>query len=211
MKGLFPESELRRNASADKPWLRGDTDKMLNLYFSGAHPNRIAQELNRNPKAVKRALEQFTYNERDRAVRYEPVQRYSRKGKRLTENENLMIASFLERKQPMEALAKVLQRDLSEIYKDPKAHVERSKDLVIASGVDLCLAYRCLRDFFLYPIISPQTLKDMEQEEMEFGAGSVILAKKSGKTVDDIPLRVRTLAFYLRQRHEDELSGEERF
>ncbi len=190
--GLFSNDELK-NELADEPWKKSQTDKMLDLYLAGAHPIRIAQELGRNPKAVKRRLEQFTYNEKDRAVRYEPFRRVSRKGKKLTQNERVMIQSFQERKLPMAALARVLMRDLHEIDPDTKGQRKVANDRQIAPTLDLVLAHRYIYHIWKTPIISDKTYDDLKAEEIEYGTGAKALAGSPR----DCPRHIKSLALYL--------------
>lgn len=199
MSGFFPEEEVK-NQSADEPWKRSETDRMLDSYFGGAHPNRIAQELGRNPKAVKRRLEQFTYNERDRAERYEPFRRLSRKGKKWTENERVMLRSYQEKKIPLEFLAKVLQRDVAEV-KGTKigAAIETMSHRTIAPTIDLLWAYRYAYFGWKEPLISDEAYDVLVKEEIEFGGGEKAFAYI--KSYQGWPNYVKTLALYLAEKH----------
>lgn len=197
--GLF-DNAVVRNKSADEPWKKSETAKMLDSYLAGARPERIAQELGRNPKAVKRRLEQFTYNEFDRAVRYEPFRRASRSRMRLTENERLIIKAHRERNVPIEATAKVLARDANEI--DPNrekdaAQVTQRKE--VAASLDLVLAYRYIYFTYKKKIISNKTYDDLKAEEIEFGNGSYILGDPKRA-----PGYIKSLALYLVGKHEEQ-------
>src|SRR6266508_3281885 len=140
MKSLLPDVDLS-NANADRPWRKSEIDRLLDLYFAGASPDRLAQILKRNPKAIRRMLEQFTYNERDRAVLYQPYRpRVSRKGKRWTENERLLVVAHHERKIPFGATVKVLARTVGE-FKSVKGEVGKIKEKnVFAPTLDLIMA-----------------------------------------------------------------------
>ena len=197
MNSLFPD-ELVKNKEADEPWKKSETDKMLDLYLAGSTPSRVAVLLGRNPKAIKRRLEQFTYNERERATRYEPVQRTSRKGTRLTENERLMIQSFKKRHLPMKDLAKVLLRDVNELGLS-EGDLNRLGDMrKLGTGVDLTLAYRYLYYVQGISILSDEAYDRLEKEETEFGAGGQILEKMVGSDKsEDYPPHIRALGLYL--------------
>lgn len=197
MPGLFPEDKIR-NPIADEPWKKSETDKMLDLYLAGCPPTRIAQVLGRNPKAVKRRLEQFGNNERDYAIRYEPFRRISRKGKRMTQNELSWLHYYRERQIPLRYLAKVLQREVREFGLDQEDLSHKVDMKRVATGVDLVLAYRYLYYVQGISILSDQAYDDIEKEEMEFGAGGEILKEKVGSDrVEDYPPHIRALGLYL--------------
>jgi hypothetical protein len=194
---LFPE-EVVRNQNANDVWKRSEVDKLLNLYLSGVPPKRVAQELNRNPKAIVRKLQEYNNNERERVTNYKPVNRYSRKGKRLTENETALIKSHSERGIPIEKTAAVLQRDPSEIgnksTSDPQTAELRQ---VTGTGVDLIMAYRYLYYVQSISLLSDKAYDDLEKEELEFGAGSEILKKPGSDNPEDYPPHIRALALYI--------------
>ncbi len=190
---FLPDEEVK-NKSIDVPWKKSETDKMLDLYFGGHHPNRIAQCLGRNPKAVKRRLEQFVYNEDGRAERYEQRQRHSRKGKRITENERLMIDAHRERKIPIEVTAGILAREISEIHFDGT-----SQDRVGPSSLDLVLAHRYIHFVYKTPVISNNTYDNLKAEEIEYGKGG----KELRGDPKDCPRYIKTLALFLVERYGD--------
>jgi hypothetical protein len=199
-KGLLPD-ELVRNPAADMPWKKSETDKMLDLYFQGAPPSRIAVALKRTPKSIKRRIEEFRTNERDRALKYEPRRRLCRSGSRITENELFFIQSFQKRKLPTATLAKILQRKEKEFasHKEAKKnHIEWSK---VGSGVDLCLAYRYLYYVKNMPLISDKAYDDIEAEELEFGVCSDVLRVPGSDKEGDYPPHIRALALYLALKH----------
>lgn len=195
MSGFLPDESVR-NKENDTPWMKSDTDKMLDLYFAGeASPKRIAQQMGRNPKAINRQLELFRYNEKDRAVRYQPLRRISRKGKRFTENEMELIRTHQERNVPPSATACVLARDVSEVDGSP------ARDKVLVSGqkmiptIDLIYAYRYLWKRMNRKLISDKTYDEMVAEEVEYGGGGPAFAAM--KKDEDFPGRIRSLANYL--------------
>lgn len=198
--GLLPEEQVK-NKEADQPWKRSETNKMLDLYFEGATPERIAQKLGRNPKAIKRRLEQFTYNERDRAVRYDPLRRVSRKGKRITENEQLVMKSHKERGVPFEATLKVIQRRASEFDTKPGAAKIRLQK-VFAPTMDLILALRYAYYVYKKPLVTDVEYNDLVGEELEYGARHGLYSKHSDPK--SCPPRIKTLALYLTEKKEDE-------
>lgn len=188
---------------------------MLDLYFAGSHPDNIAVELKRNPKSIKRRLEQLTYNERDKAVNYDPFHRLSRTGKKLTQNELLIIQAHRERNVPPEATAKILQRKVYEFVRDNEVHTLKS-DLSLCVpfagvGVDVCLAYRCLIDFFKKKdVITEAALARLEEEEREFGKLGHLLDQPRWQNGDPHPKpqRICELALYLLYKHQ-EMAGRE--
>jgi hypothetical protein len=201
MKGLLPDKEVK-NEQADAPWRRSETDKMLDLYFSGAHPKHIAVELKRNPKAVRRRLEQFTYNERGWVERYRPRQRNSRKNKRMTETEILILKAHAERKVPIEWTARLLARSVEEFNLQPKLEVAKAKQntACLAPTLDLILAHRHLYFVRKKPIISDAAYDVLVQEEIEYGGGEK--AFKEMKDLDKVPHYIRDLALYLEGKNE---------
>src|SRR5947207_9256974 len=136
--GLFEEGKCK-NEDGDLPWKKSQTARMLDDYLGGADITRIAHDLERTPKSVKRRLEQFTYNEFDRAVRYEPFRRLSRKGKRITENERLIIQAHKDRNVSVEATAKLLMRDVHEIKPDEKGSGQVVDAKQVAPSLDLVM------------------------------------------------------------------------
>lgn len=198
VSGLFSDDELR-NGRAEEPWKKSETDKMLDLYLAGGHPKEIAYTLQRNPKAVKRRLEQFTYNERDRAVLYEPFKRVSRRGQRFTENEKLMIQEHNERKVAPEHTAKVLQRKVDEINPDGTRKAIIKAGTTFAPTMDIVLALRYI--YYIYDEmpspVSDETYDRMVVEEIEFGGGEKILLQYAKGGIRSVPSRIKTLALYL--------------
>jgi len=199
MKTFFPD-EQTKNEAAEQPWKKSETDRMLDLYLSGSHPKEIAYKLSRNPKAVKRRIEQFTYNERERADRYEPFRRVGRKGKRLTQNEMVIIAAHKERGVAASVTAKVLMREVDEIKPDIKGKASVKEGRVVASSLDLVLAHQYIREAYKTeaPIISDKTYEDMVAEEIEFGGGAGVLTRAFNQSLT--PHHIKSLALYLLQK-----------
>lgn len=196
MSGFFSD-EVVKNAAADAPWTRKELDKLLDYYFSGMPPDRIAVELKRNPKAVNRRLEQFTYNERDWATRYSPLQRISRKGKKLTQNENVLIRAHRKRGIPIAATAKLLQRPVPDFHTDTPGRARFQECRQFGPGVDLLLAYRYLYYCKGISVVSDYAYDELEAEEKEFGANSKVLDTVGSDCADDYPPHIRALGMYL--------------
>lgn len=205
-KTLFQE-DLFRNENADKPWMKSETDRMLDLYFDGTHPDRIAILLKRNPKAVHRRLEQFTYNEEGRADRYDMFERNSRRGRRLTENEKILIKAHTERRVDMEATARLLCRKVEEIRGESIApsrlEVKAETNVLkqVAPTLDQLLAHRYLYWCAKCPVISNRDYDDLKEEEIEFGAGKEELSKNASDVVCFYPPHIRSLAYYMQYRY----------
>ena len=203
MKSIFKDEEIR-NENADLPWKKSETDKMLNLYFDGATPDRIAVELRRNPKAVNRRIEDFRDNTRGRADCYEPVRRFSRIGARITENEKIFIKAHKRVGVALEITAKVLQRKPEELGQEPAG--KRINTILPAIDVIAALRYayakfRNRRDVTLLP---PDTDYDaLVQEECEFGGNGPNFLKLKKMNVEDYPFRIRGLACYLCEVQKD--------
>lgn len=196
MKGLFPDKEVK-NPAAEEPWRKSETDRMLDLYFAGTPPDRIAIELKRDPHAVKVRLSKFIYNDRDFVERYEPRQRISRKGKRLTENENQVIAQHRKRDLPPSWTARLLARSKEDWLGGPGAEVAEAKGRVasIAPMLDLIWAHRYI--FFVYKkrVITDEVYDALVAEEVEFGGGKKAFAKL--KEHRGWPNHIKSLALYL--------------
>lgn len=203
---LLPD-DVGKNARADQPWLKSETDRMLDLYFDGCPPDRIAIKLKRNPKAVRRALETFTYNERDRAVRYEPRRRVSRVGRRWTENEILFCQAHQKLQVPSAATVKVLARKLEELsgkpaYRRQLRGLKKFQDLVTTADLAKALRYA----YHVWPeqrqyLIADEDYDAILAEEIEFGG----FAKTFKQMQTDGPRvcsgAVKALALYLVERN----------
>lgn len=204
MDELF-QADLFKNERTEDPWTRKEDDKVLDLYLAGAHPKNIALTVKRNPKAINRRIEQFRNNERDRALRYEPGVRVSRKGKRFTENETMMIKAWAEAGIPTEKQARILARDEDELTGGPKAkEMPKQKALkVLIPAEDLIWAHRYLYFVYETPVISDETYDAMVQEEIEYGTFGPQFEKiKAAGDKAQPPEDIRCLALYLALKKE---------
>lgn len=204
MKQLFPDSAFK-NEAADQPWMKSETDRMLDLYLDGAHPKNIAVQLRRNPKAVERRLEMLIGNERDKAATYEPRRRVSRAGKRFTENETLLIAAHKRKGVAVQATAKVLGRPVSDLAGEDKGKALVKQTRVFVPSLDLIMALRYA--FHVYPekprLVTDKGYDDLVAEEVEFGGGAAAIERMRAEDVKRSPRRIKTLAVYLCELKED--------
>lgn len=191
--GLFGDDELK--GKEGERWTRKDTATMLNLFFGGMHPKRIAQKMERMPKAINRQLERFYDNEEDRCRKYVSQGRISRKGKRWTENDTEMVRRMRAKGVESEFIATVLSRPISELS-DPMEKAEHKEKQEIASCRDLLMAYIFCDKVHRIYIVDQATQKAMEMEEGEF-AGKIGNHK-------EFPQRIRHLALYLKMLKEDQ-------
>jgi len=209
MRNLLPD-EVVNVREADQPWTRKLTDRLLDKHFAGTPPGRIAQDLDRTPKAVRRQLEMFTRDEQDRASKYEPLDREDRKGRRFTENDNLIILAYRKLGLPVSVAAKVLQRDTDELrtqsralYKklDVQKEVVKAKSTVrsstmqLAPQLDFIWALRYI--YFVYKAshVSDEVYDAIVQEEIEYGGGESAFEQIKHHT--GWPIYIRSLAGYL--------------
>lgn len=200
-KGLFDKKEF--TAVVGEPWMKSDTDKMLDLYFGGATPAHIAIQLNRNVNAITVRLGKFTYNVENKADTYEPLRRNSRRGKRITQNEQVVIKGHQMHNVSPAVTARVLQREVKEFHTAPG--VEERTEVRIASKlpsvdgfmVDLVLAHQYLFYCAKAPVISESDFESLRAEEKEYGKGSQALSKPPSDKATDYPPHVRSLAYYL--------------
>jgi len=195
-KGFF-EEEVVRNMEADKIWTPEENDRFIELYLAGTPPDRISILLERNPKSIKRRLEQYTYNERGITERYDPVRRTSRKGKRFTENEMVLRKAWKKNNVPGKAQATFLMREPSELGVEGEEMPKLVDMKKVGTGVDLVLAYRYLYYVKGISILSDQAYDSIEKEELEFGANSQILKIPGSDRSEDYPPHIRALALYL--------------
>lgn len=198
---LLPEDF--RNASADLPWKKSETDRMLDEYFDGAAPAVIAARMQRNLKAVQRRLEQFSYNERDRSVLYAPFRRVSRKGKRLTPNELAFVKAHRQRQVPLDATARVLARAKSELegLGSNQKQVLQSLPKQFVPTLDTIAALRYA--YHVYGkgkagVVSDKQYDDLVEEEREFG-NAVQLESILMCPASKVPSRIRSLALYFQE------------
>ena len=199
-KPLLAEEGLR-NPAANEVWKRSEVDTLLDLYFSGTDPGRIAVMLKRNRKAIIRKLQEYIYNERNRASDYRPRQRQSRKGKRITWNEQQVIAECRKKGVSWSQIALVLQRGVDEIRNDEGVETAKAlhRELKRAAvSLDMLLAYHYLYHVKKLTILSNKAYDDLKAEEIEYGCGSLLLgAFKVEDRVGGYPRHIRALAAYL--------------
>ena len=206
MSGFFDESKVATK-HADEPWKKKESDRMLDLYFGGTPPDRVARLLGRTPKSVKRRIELYTYNESGWATKYLPRQRISRMGKKLTQNETVLIKAHQERKVPADATARLLQRAVAEFFRGESA-LSRFEAKQLGTGVDLVLAYRYLHYCKGISMVSDYDYDALEKEEMEFGKnGKVLLEKVGSDNPDDYPNHIRALGMYLAFKYAERVLG----
>lgn len=208
--GFFDEKEIT-NSRASSPWTEAETDRLLNMYFHGTPPARIATKLGRNPKAVSRRLEQFSYNERDVAKDYRPTgRRRDRTGQKWTQNERVMLLAMVQRSVPASVAARVLARSKVEVQrkgarlegKEQEDEGKRSKYALriadIDVEVDLVMAYR-----YLYYVRGISIMSDTDYDEVERTAkdrselAKMQLEKVGSDRAEDYPPHIRALALYL--------------
>jgi len=194
--GLFSDDQLT-NAAAKEVWKRREVDRLLDFYLSGADLGRIAASLQRNRKAIVRKLQEYIYNERERVTNYQPRQRTSRAGKRLTQNERQIISECRKKKVPDRCIAAVLSRPESDLSIDtPMKKVEAKNAAPFAASLDLVLAYRYIYHVYKKQIISDVTYDALKAEEEEYGAQNGALANEPRHC----PTYIKTLALYLVER-----------
>jgi len=201
MTGLIPQEKIQVGETP-LPWKKSETDRMLDLYFGGAHPIRIAVLLHRSPKSVKMRLEKFTYDEESKASSYVPVKRISRSG-RITENERVMIQSHQKNNVPVEVTARVLMRDVADIDPSPKKVLPVKSMKVVAPTLDLVRALRYVFHVYKKSLVTDKMYDSMVEEELEYGGGAAAIAAP----VTPCPQRIKSLAAYLCEKYEDDRNG----
>lgn len=196
--------EAFKNENADRPWLKIDTDHMLDRFCIGGSPKVIAHDLKRNPKAIRRRCEQFVYNERNRATDYQPKQRVSRAGRNLTKNEEWLIQEHRKRNIPTSVTARVLQRNANEIAPDVKGEIQLNAAKAVAStDLDVLWATSYVLHACHYPIISTQAYEAEKKDQIEFGDGVDVITDKKFESENNqhYPPHIRSLGYYLLDRH----------
>lgn len=211
---LLPEDEVR-NKENDRPWMRSDTDKMLDIYFEGSDPRQIAVRFNRNPKAIFRKIDCLTYNEFNKALDYKPLPggRLSRVGKRFTPNELKLIKDHRARKIPAVVTARITARKVSEIETiELKDKAKLKVRIGIIPELDLIMALRYAyfkwsRDLPSANLPHNTEYDNLVHEACEFGgkSGAFERIKKIG--VDQYPFRIRSLANYIVEMKKEDRSG----
>lgn len=181
------------------PWKRREVDKMLDLYFDGVEVSRIARKIERDADEVSHKLQEYFYNQHDRAVNYKPKRRISRKGKPLTDNDRLVIVSLQKANVASEHIARILCRPVSD-FAAPSKTLEFKSSL---PTLDLILALRYLFHCRKKKIVTDEEYDALVQEEREFGTGAGILDHQT--QADYFLPRIGPLADYLQQRAVDEV------
>lgn len=216
MKPLIPKCRVE-NKRQEMPWKKKERDKALDLFFRGTHPSRIAIKLGRNPKAVERLIQEYRYNERDKALRYEPRRRVSRKGQRMTKNEWMFVKSHGKRNIPREVTARLLARAPGEILVNELVDYRQNKEVTkietqikfnflkaAAPTLDQLLAHKYLYWVAKCPVIPDKEYDSAKAEEIEFGCGAESLESASGfRKALDYPAHIRSLAFYLQYKFQE--------
>lgn len=183
------------------PWKKSQRDRLLDLYFGcgkKSTPKALAEIVGRSVQDVKDLIAAFINNEADRVLNYQPKQRISRSGMRLTENELAVIKGNREAGVPPEHTARLLQRPIKDFFIDFKSREVHLKNKSLGTGVDLCLAYRYCYYVKGISIVSDYAYDELEKEEIEFGSGGNILAEQvGGDSEDSYPPHIRALAMYL--------------
>lgn len=134
---MFPNL---KNPLADLKWTPREMDALLDAYLEGAHPDRLAVEFKRNPKAIRRKLQHLHYNEKNLTLTYRPFKRISREGKKLSQNEIQLIHCHQERGLPIEKTAEILQRPLGELLEYLRKEKPASQQRVGLSRLNARLA-----------------------------------------------------------------------
>lgn len=202
MNELLDPNTLR-NPSANEVWKRREVDELLELYLGGADLGRIGATLGRNRKAIVRKIQEYIYNERDRVTNYVPRQRSSRKGKHITQNERQLIQECRKKGVPDNCIAAVLTRPVDDLV-DSSAQVAKTKtQKVFAPTLDLILAHHYIYHVYKRPVLSNKAYDALVEEEREYGGAGATLSAPPRPC----PGRIKTLALYLCQRHDDEQQG----
>lgn len=184
------------NQDPKRPWMKSDTDRMLDFYLDDLRVAEIAVRMKRNSRDVENRIEKFILNTDDRVSRYEPFQRISRRRKPFSANETALVCSHAIRKIPLQLTTRVLQRALEEISSPQTMKTPLVSDQKqIAPTMDLIWAHRYI--FFVYktPIISDKDYDDLVKEEIEFGGGGRTFEKI--KSREGWPSHIKSLALYL--------------
>lgn len=199
MSNTLLRDEALVNAAAKEVWKRREVDRLLEMYLEGADLGRIAFKLQRNRKAIVRKVQEYIYNERNRVTNYQPRQRTSRKGRRLTQNEKQIIRECRKKGVPYERIAAVLCRPTNEIKTEtPVEKAKAQSDTPFAPTLDLVLAHRYIYHIYHTPVISDEAYDALKAEEEEFGTKPQALANEPRKC----PHYIKTLAVYLCEKAE---------
>jgi len=204
MKTLIPEKDVPRTEHANEVWTPEEDDALLDAYLAGGSPGALAAEFKRKPKAIIRRIDYYRDNERDWVINYKPVDRISRKGKRLTSNEKLIIAAHRAKKIALYLTARVLARDVSEI-EDCSGQVADVKNLkVLAPTLDLIWAYRYIHFVYKRDLICNSAYDKLVDTEIEYGGG--LLSFEAIKEHRGWPDHIKCLALYLVGKRDAQLA-----
>ena len=198
--GFFPDAQVMVRA-AEEEWSDKDRDLVLEEFCAGrSSPRHLARRLGRTPKAIKRLIEGFVRNERNRVLRYHPVYRTSRQGKKWTKNELIILKAHAEEKIDPVYTARLLCRHADELDLTPKAEIAKIKREAegIAPTLDLIWAHRYLYFVYHRPVITNRAYDDLVKEEIEYGKGAKAFSEI--KHHEGWPDYIISLALYLLQR-----------
>jgi hypothetical protein len=179
-------------------WKKTDTDRMLNLFFTGSSAKRIAEKMEWSYTDISRQLGRFFKNEKNRCDNYEPVRRVSRVNAPWTDNENEMVGGMLAAGVHRDTVAKIISRHPKEmqIGSGSGFHSQMRQAAVTA---DLLEAYQYLYHITTRaePIITDQEYDDLKETEREFGPVTGYDHLPPRERVVDYAPHIRELAGYL--------------
>lgn len=193
-----------------EPWKRSEKDRLLNMWCAGeASIARISLRLDRTPESIRTKIKEFQENLHNRAVNYRPKKRNWRGGMKFTENEELMLKSFVKRGLPLDALAKVLQRPLSELQPNKRTRVLGDVKEMRKLVPSLDVIWACRYAYFVWckdgrkPLITDKEYDDLVMEEIEYGGGEKEFEKI--KQHQGWPDGIKSLALYLAWKKDSDL------
>ncbi len=201
MKSLLPEDRIPRTEHADEVWTQEQDDALLDDFFAaGGSPETLAIKHKRKPKAIVRRIDYYRDNERDWVLKYKPGHRISRKGKRITANDKVIIEAHRKKKIPVYLTARVLARDVSEIDGHEEQLREDKNLAALAPKLDRIWAYRYIFLIYKRSLISDTTYNDLVEEEIEYGGGTQAFAEIKHHL--GWPEHIKSLALYLVQKQD---------
>lgn len=192
--------------SSTEIWTKKERDKALDLYFAGKKGTEIGLQFKDDSEAFLRILNRLRKNskkeghedEPGRAERYKPVQRVSRKGKKLTPNEEHFIRCHQELKLDPAVTAKILCRDVSEIDGSSIKKKITANELRNVPTIDIIWALRYAYFGWKEPIVSDDVYDDMVKEEIEYASEKSFARVKMHAGWPD---PIKSLAMYLADKH----------
>jgi len=196
---------MKNPAPNVEAWSKKDRDKAFDQYFAGTDPKQIGRDFQGDPKAFLRILNRLRKNSKKegvdygRAELYQVYQRVSRKGKKLTSNEENFIRWHQEFKIDPAITANILCRDVSEIDGSPIKRKITANELRNIPNLDIIWALRYA--YFAWkndPIVSDDVYDEMVEEEIEF-AGERKFARM--KLHVGWPEHIKSFAMYLADKH----------